>query len=111
MTHPLKYMLALVLLSPTAAMASYVNDCLLSARILEASTDMAANEQRIKVLGAAKYGRTDSGCRQYVNQVMRIPLEPTKGTRLKEGQRVQIQMRTTDFGTQPIVQIHFYLIE
>ncbi len=98
--------LALALLAPTVAQASYVNDCRLSVRILEQTVQMSATELRIKVLGAAKAGRADSGCQQYVNQVMIIPLAQPEPP-LKAGQRAAIRLLTTDSRLQPEVRTQF----
>jgi len=111
MNKMLKWLVVLVLASPSVAMASYVNKCLLSGRILESTWEMNADEAHIKVLGATKHGRSDSGCKQYINQTMTITLGAEKMAKMKEGRRVRIVMMTADSRQNPYPQTLFSLYE
>jgi hypothetical protein len=90
--------------------ASYVNHCLLSAKVLDVSstTSSIANNGRqnkfekreflvdIKVLNAVKHGRADSGCQTLINQTMKIKIEHPATPSIRKGQFIEIESITKD---------------
>lgn len=103
--------LFLSLLMPPVTMASYVNSCLLSVRVLEQPVNQKEATWKVKVLGAERNGRADSGCRQYINQVMNIDLDAEKTIQLKEGQRLRVRMLMTDSRIQPVTLTTFHVYD
>lgn len=102
--------LMLTLTVPNFSWASYVNHCLLSAKVLDVKAPTAAkvNNQgqdklvknqlfiNIKVLKAEKHGRADSGCQTFVNQTMKIKIEHPLSVTLRKGQIIEIESITKD---------------
>jgi len=97
------------LIVPNLTWASYLNHCLLTVKVLEATSTMtmAINGPQgefekskltmyIKILKAEKNGRADSGCQSLVNQRMRITIEQPPLTSLVKGQVVQVESITKD---------------
>ena len=97
------------LIVPNLTWASYLNHCLLTVKVLEATSTMtmAINGPQdefekskltmyIKILKAEKNGRADSGCQSLVNQRMRITIEQPPLTSLVNGQVVQVESITKD---------------
>lgn len=97
------------LIVPNLTWASYLNHCLLTVKVLEATSTMtmAINGPQggfekskltmyIKILKAEKNGRADSGCQSLVNQRMRITIEQPPLISLVKGQVVQVESITQD---------------
>lgn len=102
------WMMSLVI--PNFTWASYVNHCLLSAKVLDvkAPTTVNFNNQHkdklvksqlfinIKVLKAEKHGRADSGCQTFINQTIKIKIEHPLSVILRKGQIIEIESITKD---------------
>lgn len=102
--------LMLTVTVPNFTWASYVNHCLLSAKVLDVKTPTIANVNNqyqdklvksqlfinIKVLKAEKHGRADSGCQTFVNQTMKIKIEHPLPVTLRKGQIIEIESITKD---------------
>ena len=97
--------LMLTVTVPNFTWASYVNHCLLSAKVLDVKAPTIANVNNqhqdklvksqlfinIKVLKAEKHGRADSGCQTVVNQTMKIKIEHPHPVTLRKGQIIEIE--------------------
>ncbi|WP_287909378.1 hypothetical protein [Acinetobacter sp.] len=102
------WMMSLII--PNFTWASYVNHCLLSAKVLDmrsTSSSIANNGRQnkfekseflvdIKVLNAVKHGRADSGCHTFINQTMKIKIQHSPTLSLRKGQDIKIESITED---------------
>lgn len=102
--------LMLTVTVPNFTWASYVNHCLLSAKVLDVKAPTIANINNqhqdklvksqlfinIKVLKAEKHARADSGCQTFVNQTMKIKIEHPLPVSLRKGQIIEIESITKD---------------